>query len=522
MMNRRSLLASSAFILTAAVWPTARLAAQTLRSNPFTLGVASGCPTPASMVLWTRLYDIGLFATLPDTPLEVRWELAKDRDFRQIVQQGTVLAEPRMGHSVHVEPSGLPAQQDFWYRFHSGHFTSAVGRTCTLPSRESTPARLRFAFASCQHYETGYFAAYRHMAAEHLDLIVFVGDYIYEGGARAVSTGANNTSVRPRSHNGKGPALTLADYRERYAHYKLDADLQAAHASAPWIMTWDDHEVHNDYANDQAEDLMPNFLARRAAAYQAYYENMPLTKSMLPRAHEAMIYGAVDFGTLARFHVVDTRQYRGAQPCPKPMRGGSNTVTDAQCPERLDPARTKLGAQQESWLAESFKSSRAQWNVLAQTTVLSPWGRPLKDGMTWWTDGWDGYPAARTRLIDSIATSNASNPLVIGGDTHTSHVADVHRDFANRASPIVASEFCGTSISSATFWTKERIEHALPANPHMKMVRGDARGYVVMELSPKQTVTQFRTLDDATKTDAKIATQATWVVETGKAGAIAA
>ncbi len=521
-MKRRALFAGTAFLLTAPLWPAARLAAQTLRRDPFTLGVASGCPAASSMVLWTRLYDTGVLSGLPDASIEVRWELARDREFRQVVQQGMVTAQPRMGFSVHVEPEGLDPQRDYWYRFHSGVFTSAIGRTRTLPLREAKPERLHFAFASCQHYETGYFAAYRQMAAENLDLIMFLGDYIYEGGSRAISAGANNTQVRPRAHNGKGPALTLADYRERYAHYKLDADLQTAHASAPWIMTWDDHEVHNDYANDQAEDLMPNFLGRRSAAYQAYFENMPLRKSMLPRAHEALIYGNVDFGNLARFHVVDTRQYRGAQPCPKPMRGGSNTVTDAQCPERLDPARTKLGSTQESWLAESFKTSGAQWNVLAQTTVLSPWGRPLKDGMTWWTDGWDGYPAARSRLIDSISTSGATNSLVIGGDTHTSHVADLKRDFANRNSPAVASEFCGTSISSTSFWTKERIEHALPANPHMKMVRGDERGYVVMEITAQRTTTRFRTLDDATKVDAKIATQATWVVEAGRPGATAA
>jgi alkaline phosphatase D len=242
-----------------------------------------------------------------------------------------VLATPGLAHSVRAEATGLETARTYWYRFTAGDAVSATGRTRTAAAAGAANERLRFAFASCQQYEQGYFGAYRHMAREDLDLVVFLGDYIYES-----SWGRNHV----RKHTG-GEPRTLDEYRARYALYKSDPDLQRVHAAAPWLVTWDDHEVNNDYANDRGQDLDPEFLVRRAAAYQAYYEHMPLTPRALPRGPDALLYDSYAFGDLATFFVLDDRQYRAHQVCPRPGRGGSNVV--AGCAERLEASLSMLG-----------------------------------------------------------------------------------------------------------------------------------------------------------------------------------
>ncbi|MEW6688332.1 MAG: alkaline phosphatase D family protein, partial [Pseudomonadota bacterium] len=321
-------------------------------SDPFALGVASGYPRPDGMVLWTRLvggFDHG--------QVPVRWELSSNENFSSVVLSGSATATADWAHSIHVEPRGLAPDRWYWYRFHAGDATSAVGRTRTAPAAGAAVPRLRFAFASCQQYEQGWYTAHRHLAAEDLDLVVFLGDYIYES-----SWGREHV----RKHEG-GEPYTLREYRARYAHYKSDPDLQKSHAAFPWVVTWDDHEVDNDYAADRPEDGMPRerFLARRAAAYRAYYEHMPLPASMRPSGPDMRIYTHLDWGRLARFLVVDDRQYRAPQACP--ARPGGSTVADpATCAEIDDPGRSMLGAAQEAWLEREFARSQAGWNILAQ------------------------------------------------------------------------------------------------------------------------------------------------------------
>ncbi len=323
---------------------------------PFTLGVASGSPRPDGIVLWTRLApDLLTGGGMRQANVAVGWELAADEGFRSISRAGKTTATAALAHSVHVELSGLEPGRWYWYRFTAGNAVSPIGRTRTAPARDSAVDRLRFAFASCQHYQQGYFAAHRHMAAEDPDLILFLGDYIYE------SSGGRNPV---RLHATPEP-LTLAQYRDRYALYKTDPDLQRSHAVAPWIVTWDDHEVDNDYAGDQSEDLDPNFLARRAAAYQAYYEHMPLARRALPRGSTMQLYDSYDFGDLVTFFVLDDRQYRAPQACPRPGRGGSNVVAD--CAERLAPNRTLLGGAQEAWLRK--RGSRKAWHARARDGI---------------------------------------------------------------------------------------------------------------------------------------------------------
>ena len=467
--------------------------------------MACGYPSPDGVVLWTRLTG-----ELEPGAIPVRWEVAADEAMRKVVASGTEQARPEWAHSVHTAPTGLEPDRWYWYRFTAGDAQSPVGRARTAPVAGAQPARLRFGFASCQHYEQGFFNAYRHMVADDPDLMVFLGDYIYEShwGRDLV-----------RSHNSPEP-YTLDDYRARYALYKGDPDLQAAHAACPWIVTWDDHEVDNDYADDRSEDGMDKaqFLLRRAAAYRAYYEHMPLPARMQPKGPDMRIYTTLDWGALARFYALDDRQYRSWHACPRPgRRGGSNTVDIEACPRLFSPGRSMLGRAQERWLDHAFGESRAAWNVLAQQTPMAQFDQKPGPGRRAWTDGWDGYPAARQRLFESIANRKVSNPVVIGGDVHSFNVNQLKADFDNPGSPIVASEFVGTSITSQA-WSQERLNQYLPDNPHMLLVDSRYRGYVRVEVTPARWTADLRAMESVQKHDAACNTLATFIVENGRPG----
>jgi len=480
--------------------------------DPFTLGVASGAPLPDGVVLWTRLAPDPLHGGgLPPAAIEVRWEIARDEAFRDIARSGRALAEPRHAHSIHVEAEGLEPSRWYWYRFMAGNAVSAPGRTRTAPAPGATVNRLNFAFASCQQYEQGFYSAHRHMAEEDLDLVVFLGDYIYES-----SWGRNHV----RKHEGPEP-YTIEQYRNRYARYKSDADLQRCHAAFPWLVTWDDHEVDNDYANDRSEDLDPNFLVRRAAAYQAYWEHMPLRRSALPDGPHMRLYGQHDFSGLARFHVLDGRQYRDHQACPRIGRGGSNVVADAKCPSRLEAGRSLLGRAQERWLYDGLAASTARWNIVAQPVLMAQAARKPGPERPFWTDGWDGYPAARARLLQAIAERKPANPLVIGGDIHFNCVADLKVDFDDPQGHAVATEFCTTSITSQGP-AQARMDAMLAENPHVRFVSGEKRGYIVMTLSDKRCHAQLRVIDDEKEVATPLSTQAVFIVENGRAGVQAA
>jgi len=481
------------------------------RRDPFALGVASGYPWPRGVVLWTRLItdvaanDGGLGTAV----IPVRWEVAADESMRRIVAAGTVEATPDWAHSVHVEVKGLEPERWYWYRFMAGDAVSPIGRTRTAPAFDARPQQLRFAFASCQQYEQGFYGAYRHLVADEPDLVAFLGDYIYES-----SWGRNHV----REHN-PGEPYTLDDYRMRYARYKSDPDLQAAHAACPWIVTWDDHEVDNDYAADRPGDGMARdrFLARRTAAYRAYYEHMPLPARMRPDGPSMRLYTQLGWGTLARFYLLDDRQYRHWQVCPR-KAGGSNVVDPAYCTQINDPERSMLGTRQEAWLGRAFRDSRARWNILAQQTLMAQLDRQAGAAQRFWTDGWDGYPAARRKLLADVQASGVSNPVVIGGDVHYHAVADLKPDFDDPHSPVVASEFCGTSITSQSFAHK-RIARAAAANPHIKFADARYRGYVRVTLSDNALRADLRAMETVSTRDAACSTLASFVVEDGRPGA---
>lgn len=485
---------------------------------PFSLGVASGSPLPDSVVLWTRILNDPLnAAATPAVAFAVRWEVAHDQAFTRIVAKGTASALPALAHSVHVDVRGLEPARWYWYRFMLGDAVSPAGRTRTAPKADSMPAALKLAVASCQHWEFGSYAAHRHIAAAAPDLVAFLGDYIYEWGPYQLK--------HPASAVRTAESFSLAEYRARYAQYKSDADLQAAHLAAPWIVTWDDHEVGNDYAADRDERLDAGFALRRAAAYQAFYEHMPLRLVLArPGDYGGMrMYQRYDWGRLARFHVLDDRQYRATHACGPAGRGGSSSVTRA-CAALRDPARTMLGREQEAWLAEGFNSSKARWNLIAQQTPMAqssqvPIAKP-GDGR-FWNDGWDGYPVARQRLFDALGKSGAANPVVLAGDVHTFYASDLQKDFnrpASKTNPLIATEFCGTSVTSGSRPQARTLQY-LEMNRHSRYGRSDKRGFMLMDVTPEKTTTVFVGLDDVRNAQSGKATLATFEVANGKAGA---
>ena len=508
MTDRRRFLQALAAAGVSRALPACAQAMPRFASYPFGLGVASGYPHAGGVVLWTRL-----MGELPPLGLPVRWEIAADESMSRLAASGNAVADPDWAHSVRVEAKGLEPDRWYWYRFSAGDAVSPVGRTRTAPRPGATLQRLRFAFASCQQYEQGYFGAHRHIAADAPDLVAFLGDYIYES-----SWGREHV----RTHTG-GEPYTLADYRARYALYKSDPDLQASHAACPWIATWDDHEVDNDYADDRPEDGMAReqFLGRRAAAYRAYYEHMPLPERMRPKGPDMRLYTQLGWGSLGRFYLLDDRQYRAWQSCSRRGRGGSNTVDVEKCGQMFDDQRSILGRAQERWLEGALGESRARWNFLAQQTRMAQFDQKPGPGRRAWTDGWDGYPAGRRRLLDHLAQSKVANPVVLGGDVHQFNVADLKRDFDDPASPVVASEFVGTSITSQG-WSQDTLNRFLPDNPHMKLMESRYRGYVRVDVTEREARFDLRAMESVRERGAACRTHATFVVEDGRAGPVRA
>jgi alkaline phosphatase D len=516
-LSRRQLLAVAWRLGAAAVLqpilPSRVLAQPMYRTYPFALGVASGDPWPGGVGLWTRLCPEPLAGGgMPMANVDVGWEVAPDRQFRTITQKGAAVARPELGHSVHVEVGGLEAGREYWYRFRSGGEVSPIGRTKTAPAEGAAVDRLRFAVCGCNHYETGYFTAFRRIAGEQFDFVFHTGDYIYEGRA----DGGRNPAV-VRQHQGQ-EIYTLVDYRNRYALYKMDPDLRAAHASAPFIVTWDDHEVDNDYAGDLDENGTPAevFLLRRAAAYQAFYESMPIRASALPSGPHMRLHRRLRFGGLIDLSVVDTRQYRSKQAC------GGGTATG--CAAALDPARTILGAEQETWLFEQLGQARCTWTMIGQQVPtfardlakFNPQGR-------FSMDKWDGYAAARRRLYERLRETKAPNPVVLSGDVHVHYGADLKIDFENPASPTVGVELTNTSITSggdgadvSANWEPTRGD-----NPHIKY-HSARRGYIACTATPATLRADFRILDRVSVPDAPDRIGGSLIVEAGRPGAASA
>ena len=469
-----------------------------LSADPFTLGVASGDPTTAAVILWTRLApeptaDDGA-SGMPAEPADVAWEVAADEDFAEVIASGSFAATPEHGHSVHAEATGLEPATEYWYRFTIGDFTSPVGRTKTLP--EGSPERFGLAVANCQMLEAGAYGAHRHLLAEDIDLVAFLGDYIYEYPA-----GDGGPEARKPLPN--RVLETVGDYRLRYASYKLDEDLAAAHARFPWVCTWDDHEVANNYMGDTTPtEADPEVVeALKAAAYQAWWENMP-TRLDPPDGPDLAIHQSFAIGDLASLFLLDQRQDSDVPPC----RDSSTAGLDYGNCDEVDEDRTRLGAAQEAWFSEALGESAATWNLIGNPVVLAGIDAGINDSQ-YYLDTWDGYPEARKRFIAELAT--ASNPVVLTGDYHAGMTLEVRATPFDQDSELVAPEFMAPPISSALF-----SADVTKRTPQL-LEQINAHGYLVVDVTPERLTATFRTLDDVTDPDTAISTAATWQVEAG-------
>lgn len=471
----------------------------------FTLGVASGDPWPDSVVLWTRLAPDPLNGGgMGRETVEVAWDIAADDKMRKIIRSGTALARPEFGHSVHVEAEGLEPGRWYWYRFRTAGEESRIGRTRTMPAPGSMPDRLRFAAASCQSWESGFYTAYQHMAEEDLDLVLFLGDYIYEGAS-------DGGGARPLN---KGGTETVEEYRNRYACYRTDVHLQACHANFPWVVTPDDHEVANDYANDDGgpDWTRERFMAMRAAAYQAYYEHMPLRRASLPNGPDMLLYRQISFGRLAAFDVLDTRQYRDTQPC-----GGWRSEA---CEASLDPKKTITGAAQEAWLFDRLRNAPTAWNIIAQQVPMMQRLIPAEgEKLLLAMDKWDGYVGSRNRLFDALAKARTSNPIVLSGDIHSGWIGDLKTNFYNEASQTLGTEFVCSSIASGG---DGRAETSLTPelkriNPHLRF-NANRRGYLRSEITPQAWRSDFRLVDYIGQIGAPVRTDGACVIEASRPG----
>jgi alkaline phosphatase D len=516
-ISRRTLLrtggsVSAAYVLLGRAAMSAK-AAPPFSGNPFALGVASGDPTPTGVVLWTRLSPSALTSGgVPGESFGVRYEVAADESFRRIVQRGAVQAPFEEAFSVHAEIDGLDPATPYWYRFKWGPTTSPAGRTRTAPPLDAT-APLRFAFASCQNFTHGFFNAYVDMVQQDLDLVVFLGDYIYEGAGLSVD--------RVRDHLPQAELFSLADYRTRHAQYKSDPELQAAHAAFPWLMTWDDHEFKDNYADldiNNPEIPLETVAERRAAAYLAYWEHAPLARARKPVEHLMPLYRRAQWGSLATFHVLDTRQYRSDQidACTRAQRDQYG-----YCPGALDPTRGMLGAEQRAWLSEGLTGATTSWNVIANQVGFSAIDTDTAASRIGFNrDNWDGYVAERQPILDLLGTQGITNTVVITGDAHQNSVRDVPPDYRSFAGPPVATEFLGTSISSeGDDGLDDPTIYSDPQNPHLRLNNFN-RGYSRVTLDQGLWTNEFRVVDTVKQRGAPAHALATFVVENGHPGAL--
>ncbi len=470
-----------------------------LASDPFTLGIASGDPLPDRVILWTRLtLDPIRVDTLPDVDIPITWEVARDADFQQIVTSGWEYATPQLAHSVHIDVTGLASDTWYFYRMRVGdQWESPIGRTRTLPAPTSSPERFRVALASCQKYRDGYYNAHVHLAEEDIDLLFFVGDYIYE-------SGIGEDSIR--QHEADSP-VTLDQYRNRYGHYKSDPDLRLPHTRFPWVTTWDDHEVVNDYAGLHIGGASEEeALQRRRAAYQAYYEHLPLRVPLPSDFAHLGIYRSFEFGDLASVSVLDTRQYRDAQPC--------GDRIGRVCAEAEEPGRTILGAEQKAWLKNRLQQSRAVWNVVAQQVVFGPlrFGRVLLN-----PDQWDGYAVERQEMLDLFA--QLGNVVVLTGDIHAAAFASLPKNAKDLASGTVAYEVVCTSISSGGEFNLDAVRDLLlPENPHIHHLNASNRGYAIIDFRRDKVTVEYRIVDTVAVRGAALSTDARFRIDRATLG----
>ncbi|MFN3668370.1 MAG: alkaline phosphatase D family protein [Brevundimonas sp.] len=484
---------------------------------PFQLGIAAGDPAPDGFVIWTRLaprpLEIG--HGMPSAPVPVRWEVATDQGFSNVAQRGEAIARPELGHAVHVEVAGLQPGREYFYRFTAGAERTPSGRAKTAPAAGAAVAQARFGVLGCQAYEQGFYTAHRKAAAEDLDFVYCYGDYIYEGRGNRTYTGSGGTIENPRQHLG-GEVYSLDDYRRRYAQYKLDTDLQASHAATAWFVTWDDHEIANNWVSEFDDGVPPEvFLLRRQAAAQAFYEHMPLRRPAFPRGAEMQLYRHAAWGDLLDLNLLDTRSHRSDQPC--------DDAWATTCAGVAAREAQVLGAAQEAWLYQNLDRSQAHWKVLAQQIMVMDLDRKEGPEPGYNLDTWAGYSIPRQRLLDRLRERRIGNTVVLTGDEHQNYAGELYRDSANPEGAPIASEFVATSISSSGDGQDQRADgrRYLADNPFLKFNNAQ-RGYVVCDVTPERWQTEFKVLDKVSERGGTLTTRAKFAVASGDAQVVAA
>lgn len=489
---------------TTAAPPTTTVPVPRLSGDPFTLGVASGDPTDSAVVLWTRLAPQALQPGGGMAPVDapVRWQVAVDDGFGDVVAEGIAIASPELAHTVHVDVTGLDPGREYAYRFRIGDHESPVGRTLTMPAPGETPERFVLGQVACAQWGDGFYAGYRDLAQSGVDLVVCLGDYIYERGGE---------DARP----GQITALTLDDYRHLYALHRSDEDLRRAHEAAPWAVTWDDHETSNDYAGDTpsegSESRNPHeLLRRRAAAYQAWWEHMPVRFDP-PTGPELAIYRDLDIGGLARLHLLDTRQYRTGLECPDAVG-----AIGMRCAASTAPTTTFLGEDQEAWIAASLAEGERVWDVLGNSVVLHQWRFGPGDDVIWNLDQWDGFPTARDRMLDALVGA-VGDVVVLTGDVHSSWVADVKADFDDPGSDRLGTELVTPGVTSIG----DDIVPVLPVissnSPHVRYAEAEHRGWLRHEVTPDAWHAEFHHVEDSTRPRSPVRVTSRWAIEPGRA-----
>ena len=483
---------------------SAVIAATAAVPYPFQLGIASGEPDANSVVLWTRLAPSPLNADgqggMANADVTVDWQVSTTDTFSTLVASGSVTARYASAHSVHVVAGGLNPDSDYFYRFRAQGYLSPVGRTRTTPALGAAGRDLVMAFSSCAHYEEGYYTVYRRMAEDNPGVILHLGDYIYEYGAVA---------GRTRTHAGATEIVTLADYRRRFAQYKTDPDLQAAHAVAPWIVVPDDHEVENNYASMVRADSTPSlttaqWTARRTSAYQAYYENMPLRPAQANNGNSIPLYRRLRWGNLATFHMLDTRQYRNDQAC----GDGWKVCSDADLASRSLP-----GNAQETWLLDGLAQHYGTWDIIGQQVFFARRFNASGASM----DSWDGYRASRARIQQGWVARGTRNPVVLTGDVHRAWASDLKADYNNASSATIGSELVTSSVTSSGDGDGATTIPDVGTNPWLKFFN-NRRGYVRTTISPTQLRADFRNVAKVSEHGAAASTVKSFVIQEGQPG----
>ncbi len=503
-MKRRAFLGSTILGLSATTLVPARASAPEFSRNPFTLGVASGDVTDNSAVLWTRLAPEPLQADggMDSSGVLVNWEIALDPAMSRIVQRGESVASSELAHSVHVELENMNANQEYWYRFSTTSQHSQIGRTKTLPDTKSQLQSLRFVTASCQNYSHGYFVAYEHMVKDKPDFVIHLGDYIYD-----TSFGATF-----RKHETEKRPETLDEFRRRHALYKTDEHLQHAHAQIPFFTTIDNH--------DAIEDKDPDKAAQRIAAYQAWYEHMPVRGFVGPGANRFDLLRKIQLGNLAQISLLDARQFRDKKDlCRDSMdsKFGFGNYRE-RCKEIIKDERSMLGKEQESWLINNLQNNSTSWNVIASPGPFLPFhfqhgGKDLR-----YIGAWDAYPANRKRIAEVVAQSSSGHPLILSGDVHSFWALDgsLTRDPDERI-PVV--EFVTSSISAN--WPEplnKPVMDNLNNNPQVKFYEGERRGYLLHEVNKTEWKTTARAMQDVKDNQSRAFDAANFLVRKGESG----